>query len=60
MFRHMMEFLKQRVSLLKPLPKHYFTNFCKDLSNEELVTLCGLLVIEIEKPQKRLYAILGR
>jgi hypothetical protein len=56
----MMEFLKQRVSLLKPLPKHYFTNFCKDLSNEELVTLCGLLVIEIEKPQKRLYAILGR
>jgi hypothetical protein len=55
-----MEFLKQRVSLKKPFPKHLFISFCKDLSNEDLVTLCGLLTTKIGKPQKRLYAILGK
>jgi hypothetical protein len=43
MFRHAMEFLKQCASLKKPLPKHYFISFLKYLSNEDLVTLCGLL-----------------
>jgi hypothetical protein len=44
MFRHAMEFLKQRASLKKPLLEHYFISFLKDLSNEDLVALCGLLV----------------
>ncbi len=56
----MMEFLKKCTSLKKSLPQHYFISLLKDLSNENLVTLCGLLAIEIEKPKKKLYAILGR
>jgi hypothetical protein len=38
-----MEFLKQRTSLKKPLLEHYITSFFKDLSNEDLIALCGLL-----------------
>jgi hypothetical protein len=56
----MMEFLKKCTSLKKSLPQHFFISLFKDLSNENLVTLCGLLTIEIEKPKKKLYAILGR
>ncbi len=43
MFRHIMEFLKHHTSLKKPLTKDYFTSFLKDLSNENLFALCGLL-----------------
>jgi hypothetical protein len=32
-----MEFFKQTVSFKKQLPKQYFANFLKDLSNEDLV-----------------------
>jgi hypothetical protein len=60
MFRHMMEFLKQCTSLKKPLPEHYFISLFKDLSNKDLVTLCGLLATKIKKPKRKLYAILGR
>ncbi len=42
MFRHAMEFLKQHASLKKPLLEHYIIGFPKDLSNEDLVALCGL------------------
>jgi hypothetical protein len=56
MFIHTMEFLKQCISLKKPLSKHYFTSIFKDLSNKNLVTLCELLATEIAKPKKRLYA----
>ncbi len=51
-----MEFLKQYASLEKSFPKHYVINFLKDLLNEDLVALCGLLTIEIGKPKQRLYA----
>jgi len=54
MFKHMMEFLKQPTSLKKPLPKHYFVSFLKDLSNKNLVTLFELLTTRIEKPKNRL------
>ncbi len=59
MFKHAMEFLKQCTSLEKPFLKHYFTNFLKDLSNKNLVALCGLLTTKIGKPKQRLYAIPG-
>jgi hypothetical protein len=36
-FKYAMEFFKQPVNFKKPLPKHYFANFFKDLSNEDLV-----------------------
>jgi hypothetical protein len=52
MFRHMMEFLKQCTSLKKPLPEHYFISLFKDLSNKDLVTLCGLLTTEIKNPKE--------
>jgi hypothetical protein len=55
-----MEFLKQYVNLKKPFPKHYFINLLKDLSNGDLVALCGFLATEIGKPKRRLYATLGR
>ncbi len=55
-----MEFLKQCTSLEKPFLKHYFTNFLKDLSNKNLVALCGLLTTKIGKPKTKLYATLGR
>ncbi len=35
MFKHAMEFLKQRTILKRPLPEHYFINFLNDLSNED-------------------------
>ncbi len=55
-----MKFLKQCASLKKPLPEHYFTNLLKDLSNEDLVALCGLLAIKIGKPKRKLYVTLRR
>jgi len=51
-----MEFLKQSASLKKPLLEHYFINLLKDLSNEYLVALCGLLTSKIGKAKRRLYA----
>jgi len=53
-------FWKQCASLIKSLPKHYFTSLLKDLSNEDLVTLCELLAIEIAKLKRRLYATRGK
>jgi hypothetical protein len=47
-------------ALKKPLPKYYFTKFLKNISNENLLTLCELLAIEIAKLQRRLYTTLGR
>jgi hypothetical protein len=47
--------LKQRASRKKPLLEHYFTNFFKNLSNENLVALCGLLKIKTGKPKRKLY-----
>jgi hypothetical protein len=37
-----MEFLKQHESLKKPLIEHYIIGFPKNLSNKDLVALCGL------------------
>jgi len=54
MFKHAMEFLKQQTSLKKPRPKHYFANFLKDLSNENLVAVFELLTTKIGKPKRRL------
>ncbi len=47
-----MEFLKQQTSFKKPLPKHYFASFLKDLSNENLVALFELLTTKIGKPKR--------
>jgi hypothetical protein len=52
-----MEFLKPCASLKKPFPKQHFISFLKDLLNEKLVALCGLLAIEIGKPKQILYAV---
>jgi hypothetical protein len=61
MFKHAMEFLKQSPNSKKSLSKHYFTNFLKDLSIENLVTLCKLLATKIAKLlKKKLYATLSR
>jgi len=54
MFKHEMEFLKQPTSLKKPLPKHYFVSFLKDLSNKDLVALFELLATKVVKLKKRL------
>jgi hypothetical protein len=59
MFKYMMEFLKQCASLKKPLPKHYFPNLLKDLSNEDLVTICGLLATKFGKPKKNYMQLQG-
>jgi hypothetical protein len=55
-----MDFLKQRTSLKKPFPKHYFISLFKDLPNKDLVALCGLLATQIGKPKRKLYATLRR
>jgi hypothetical protein len=53
MFKHVMELLKQRTSLKKPLPKHYFASFLKDLSNGDLTAQFELLTT-IGKHKRRL------
>jgi len=60
MFNHVMDFLKQCESLKKPLPKHYFTSFLKDLLKKNLVALCGLLATIIGILKTRLYVTLGK
>ncbi len=60
MFKHVMKFLKQCESFKKPLLEHYFINFLKDLSIEDLVALCELLTTKIAKSLRRIYATLGR
>jgi hypothetical protein len=55
-----MEFLKQHANLKKPFLEHYFINFLKELSNKDLVALCGLLATKFGKPKQRLYVSLGR
>jgi hypothetical protein len=61
MFKHTMEFLKQHASLKNPNPKHYLLAFkIKDLSNKDSVALCELLVTEIGKPKRKLYATPGK
>ncbi len=55
-----MKFLKQCESFKKPLLEHYFINFLKDLSIEDLVALCELLTTKIAKSLRRIYATLGR
>jgi hypothetical protein len=42
-------------SFKNQIPEHYFTTLLKDLSNKDLVALCGLITTKIWKPQKRLY-----
>jgi len=54
MFKHAMGLFIQLTSLKKPLPKHYFASFLKDLSNENLIALFELLATKIGKPKKRL------
>ncbi len=51
MFKHMMEILKQHISFKKPFQEHNFISFLKDLSNEDLVALCGLLTTKFGKPK---------
>jgi predicted solute-binding protein len=43
MFKHVMKFLKQRENLKKPFLEHYYINFLKDLSTENLVALCKFI-----------------
>ncbi len=47
--------LEKCTSFKNQIPEHYFTSLLKDLSNKDLVALCGLITTEIWKPQKRLY-----
>jgi hypothetical protein len=56
MFKHAMEFLKQCPSLNKPLLEHCFISFLKDLLTKNLFIHYELLVIEITKPPRWLYA----
>jgi hypothetical protein len=51
-----MEFLKQCISLKKPLPKHYFTSLLKRFIKQNLVSLYELLATKIAKSKRRLYA----
>ncbi len=60
MFKRIMKYLKQHESLKKPFLEHYFINFLKHLSIEDLVTLCELLTTENAKSLKKIYATLGR
>ncbi len=43
MFKHAMEFLKQCLSLNKPLLEHYFISFLKDLLTKNLFAHYELL-----------------
>jgi hypothetical protein len=55
MFTHAMNVLKERASLEKPIPRHFFTSLLNNLSTEDLITLGNLLLIKILKPRKQLY-----
>jgi hypothetical protein len=59
MFTHAMDFFKERASLKKSIPKHFFISLLNNLLTKDLVTLGNLLSIEFLKPQKQLYAIPG-
>jgi hypothetical protein len=52
MFTHAMDFFQERVSLKKPIPKHFFMNLLKDLSTKDLVTLGNLLSTKFMEPNR--------
>jgi hypothetical protein len=52
MFTHAMDFFKERASLKKPIPEHFFTSLVNDLSTEDLVTLGNLLSTKFLKYRK--------
>jgi hypothetical protein len=56
MFTHAMDFFKERVSLKKPFPKHFFTSLLNSLLIEDVVMFGNLLSTEFMKPQRQLYA----
>jgi hypothetical protein len=43
MFTHAMDFFKERVSLKKLIPKHFFTSLLNNLLIEDLVTFGNFL-----------------
>ncbi len=60
LFTHSMDFFKERVSLKKLIPKHFFTSLLNNLSTKDLVTLGNLLSTEFMNPWWWLYATLSR
>jgi hypothetical protein len=60
MFTHAMNFIKERMSLKKLIPKHFFINLLSNLSTEDLVTLGNLLSAKFMKPRKHFYATPSR
>jgi hypothetical protein len=60
MFTHAMDFFKERASLKKLIPKHFFTSLLIDLLTKDLVTLGNLLSSEFMKPKRQFYAIPSR
>jgi hypothetical protein len=59
MFKHAMDFFKERTSLKKSIPKHFFSSLLSDLSIKDLVTFGNLLSTKFLKPQRQFYATLG-
>jgi hypothetical protein len=56
MFTHAMDFFKERTSLKKLIPKHFFTSLLNDLSIEDLITFGNLLSTIFLKPRRYFYA----
>jgi hypothetical protein len=50
MFTHGMDFFRERASLKKPTPKHFFISLLNNLSTKDLVTLGNLLSTKFMKP----------
>jgi hypothetical protein len=50
MLTHAMDFYKERTSLKKSIPEHFFTSLLNDLSIEDLITFGNLLSTKFLKP----------
>jgi hypothetical protein len=60
MFTHSMDVFKKPTSLNKLIPEYFFTRLLSDLSTKDLVMYNNLLSTKFMKPQRQLYATLGR
>jgi hypothetical protein len=60
MFTHAMNFFKERISLKKLIPKHFFISLLNNLLTKDLVTLDNLISTKFTKPQKHFYATPSR
>jgi hypothetical protein len=51
MFTHAMEFFKERASLKKPIPEHFFTSLLNNFLTKNLLTLGNLLSTKFMNPR---------